>query len=53
MNWDNSILFEDFGPLHFPALIRFDLQVGGVPSQIVFFTFGPKKYMFLLLWAPS
>ena len=50
MNQDNSILFKDLGPLHFPALIqiRLGVQVGGgvVPSQISFFTFGPKKYMF-------
>ena len=29
--------------------IWFGVQVGGVPSQIAFFTFGPKKVCFLFL----
>ena len=45
MNQDIWILFEDFGSLNIFALIQTTLgvQVGGVPSQIAYFTFRPKN----------
>ena len=53
MNWDNSILFEDLGLCTFLHSYRLGLMCrGGVVSQIAFFTLGPKKYVFWVLWAP-
>ena len=52
MNRDNSILFDDLGPLHFPALIYIRFGVQGVPLKIAFFTFGPKKVCFFAPVSP-
>ena len=48
MKQDNSILFEDLGPLNSPAHIwtRCDVKVGGCPIPNGTLCFGPKKYIF-------
>ena len=55
MNWDISILFEDFWFLQPCVLIQvtYGVQLGGVPSQIAFFTFEPKMYTFFAPVSPQ